>query len=138
MAEFTALPSNVLELDDVADTVRSLKYASSYYVLRDFCVLFGLGLIWRLLTLAWLQIVVKYRRDGLDSMLPWVAHLIDYFNAKFNPVVKGARSHKEEEEKENKASSADDVTSSCSSDTPSGTTKSGDPPPTLGHISYAV
>ncbi|KAF4742542.1 hypothetical protein FOZ62_002796, partial [Perkinsus olseni] len=94
MAEFTALPSNILDLDDVAETVHSLKYGTSYYILRDFCILFGMGLIWRLLTLAWLEIIVKYRRDGLDSMLPLVAHLIDYFNTKFNPVVTDPDSHR--------------------------------------------
>ncbi|KAF4688317.1 hypothetical protein FOZ60_002920 [Perkinsus olseni] len=51
MAEFTALPSNILDLDDVSETVHSLKYGTSYYVLRDFCILFGMGLIWRLFTL---------------------------------------------------------------------------------------
>ncbi|EER06912.1 hypothetical protein Pmar_PMAR008343 [Perkinsus marinus ATCC 50983] len=100
MAEFTALPSNILDLNVVADTVHGCKYGSSYYILRDVCILVGMGLIWRLCTLAWLEIIVKYRRDGLDSMLPWLAHLIDYFNTKFNPVVKDPDSHKPRDQDE--------------------------------------
>ncbi|KAF4664182.1 hypothetical protein FOL47_005251 [Perkinsus chesapeaki] len=117
MAEFTALPPNIIHLDDVAETVHELKYGTPYYVLRDFLVLFGMGLFWRLLTLAWLEIIVKYQRDGLDSMVPWLAHLIDYFNGKFNPVVKDARSRQagEGEEKKVSSSSEDSRTSSSSS-----------------------
>ncbi|KAF4665918.1 hypothetical protein FOL46_003363 [Perkinsus olseni] len=141
MAEFTALPSNILDLDDVAETVHNLKYGTSYYVLRDFCVLFGMGLIWRLLTLAWLQIIVKYRRDGLDSMVPWLARLIDYFNGKFNPVVKDARSHDGKEIEEEKSSSGNDLTSSLSSDSSdsqSDTTEASTAQPGTERISYAV
>ncbi|KAF4663458.1 hypothetical protein FOL47_005725 [Perkinsus chesapeaki] len=64
LAEFMALPSNVLQIDEVVDLFDELDYNTSH-IPRDFCVLVFVGLAWRLLTLAWLEFMLWWGQADL-------------------------------------------------------------------------
>ncbi|KAF4652947.1 hypothetical protein FOZ61_009295 [Perkinsus olseni] len=64
LAEFTALPDNVLEIDEVLELFDKLDYSTDH-IPRDFLVLVFVGLAWRLLTLAWLEFMLWWGQADL-------------------------------------------------------------------------